>query len=187
MRIYLIWMCFILANKGQYKSWYGYNVLTPVFEVLIITFCSTEIDNCAIHSACTEGKICISRIGSHDCVCPEGFYGNHCDKGRLFVGSCLTLKLMQEFSKMTRTLAEGFSNTLENLGESTEDIQPLLWANNNRIAPRKLAKKIKCLDSARLRLNVGNNNHLSSLGCIFISEKQAWSQLIKAWLTLSTG
>ena len=43
----------------------------------------------------------------------------------------LDLKVDARIFKDDPNTSESFPNTLENLGESTEDIQPLLSANNN--------------------------------------------------------
>lgn len=40
------------------------------------------IDNCVVNNTCSEGQVCISQVGSHECVCLDGFYGKKCDKGK---------------------------------------------------------------------------------------------------------
>ena len=66
---------FILLN------WYFKFIMYALFTSVILSSIAV-IDNCVVNNTCSKGQVCISQVGSHECVCLDGFYGKKCDKGK---------------------------------------------------------------------------------------------------------
>lgn len=43
---------------------------------------TAAVDKCK-NDTCSGGKVCLNRIGTTECVCPTGFYGQNCSQGEL--------------------------------------------------------------------------------------------------------
>ena len=53
--------------------------------------CELEIDECK-GLLCSNGGTCKEGLGYARCVCPTGYYGTHCDQGKLHLQIALIQK-----------------------------------------------------------------------------------------------
>lgn len=43
----------------------------------------TDVDECIIQAPCENNGTCINNYGSYECLCDNGWLGDHCEKGTL--------------------------------------------------------------------------------------------------------
>lgn len=45
----------------------------------------SDVDECEESSPCVNSKRCINRSGTYLCICSEGWSGENCDNGKIYV------------------------------------------------------------------------------------------------------
>ena len=66
-----------------------------VFCILIHVLCCgvlPDINECTTSNPCKNGSTCVNKIGGYQCLCVPGYFGIHCDKGKIYVWMHFLLK-----------------------------------------------------------------------------------------------